>query len=303
LLPGGEAYPAHFGISVGLSGDGNTAVVGGSGDNFGVGATWIFTRSNGVWTQQGAKLVGTGVVPGIEGGASQGNSVALSGDGNTAIVGGPFDNSLVGATWIFTRSNGVWTQQGAKLVGIGTVDSAAQGMSVALSIDGNTAIVGGPYDNGTTGAAWIFIRDGSIWTQQGAKLIPAGAEKNTFFGYVYSVSISGDGNRAIVGGYGDNAAAGAAWVYKRSAGTWTQLEGKLFGTGAVGNARQGSSVALSADGATAISGGPQDSGGVGAAWIFALASAAQVVPTLSGMVLLAMCAALAATGWAVLRNR
>jgi hypothetical protein len=75
------------------------------------------------FTQQGPKLVGTGAV----GGARQGISVSLSADGNTAIVGGPFDNlsSLgVGAVWVFTRSNGVWSQQGPKLVGTGAVGEA-----------------------------------------------------------------------------------------------------------------------------------------------------------------------------------
>src|SRR5271168_1541823 len=64
------------------------------------------------FTQQGPKLVGSGAV----GAAQRGNSVALSADGNTAIMGGQGDNSETGAAWVFTRSGGVWTQQG-KLVG------------------------------------------------------------------------------------------------------------------------------------------------------------------------------------------
>jgi hypothetical protein len=93
--------------------------VGGYGDNSNTGAAWVYTRSGGVWTQQGSKLVGTGVI----GSAEQGRSVALSGDGNTAIVGGNVDNSLTGAAWVYTRSNGVWTQQGSKLVGTGLTAS------------------------------------------------------------------------------------------------------------------------------------------------------------------------------------
>ena len=53
----------------------------------------------------------------VFGGAQQGFSVALSADGNTAIVGGPADYSGTGAARAYTRSNGVWTQQGGKLVG------------------------------------------------------------------------------------------------------------------------------------------------------------------------------------------
>jgi hypothetical protein len=69
------------------------------------------------FAQQGAKLVGAGAV----GSANQGQSVTLSADGNTAIVGGPIDNSLAGAAWVYTRSGGVWSQQGGKLVGTGGV--------------------------------------------------------------------------------------------------------------------------------------------------------------------------------------
>jgi hypothetical protein len=63
------------------------------------------------FTQQGPKLVANDAV-GINGDVQQGRSVALSADGNTAIVGGPADNSGIGAAWVYTRSNGIWTQQG-----------------------------------------------------------------------------------------------------------------------------------------------------------------------------------------------
>ncbi len=120
---------------------------------------------------QGPRLLGTGAA----GSARQGASVAFSSDGNTAIVGGYADSSNTGAVWVFTRSAGVWTQQGAKLVGIAAAGAALQGYSIALSSDGNTAIVGGPLDNSNAGAAWVFTRGGGLWTQQGAKLVGAGA--------------------------------------------------------------------------------------------------------------------------------
>jgi hypothetical protein len=66
------------------------------------------------FTQQGPKLVGSDAVGPA---AAQGYSVALSGDGNTAIVGGVNDNAGIGAAWVFIRNNGVWSQQGSKLVG------------------------------------------------------------------------------------------------------------------------------------------------------------------------------------------
>jgi len=227
--------------------------------------------------QQRPKLVGTGAV----GSTNQGISVALSADGNSAIVGGPGPNNadrdrspLVGpsgAAWVFTRSGGAWRQQGNKLVGTTSEYGGglwSQGASVALSGDGNTAIVGGPSDNKTTGAAWVFTRSGGVWTQQGNKLVGSGAywggEPPLPPGQGMSVALSADGNTAIVGGWG----AEAAWVFICSAGVWTQQGNKLVGSGAVGSARQGTSVALSADGNIAIVGGFADNGGAGAALVF-----------------------------------
>ena len=238
------------GYSVALSADGSTAIVGGPTDgDANAGAAWVYTRSAGVWTQQGSKLVGTGVAAGSP--ARQGYSVALSADGNTALVGG------AGAAWVYTRSGGVWTQQAGNLVGIGV-------FPVALSADGNTAIVGGT----------VYTRSGGVWTLQGNIPVGTGAVGNESQGW--SAALSGDGNTAIVGGPQDNTGVGAAWVYTRSGGVWTQQGSKLVGTGAVGNANQGYSVALSSDGNTAIVGGPWDNTvntfdpnyGAGAAWVY-----------------------------------
>jgi len=259
----GTLSTGQQGSSVSISADGNTAIVGGPWDNNNTGAAWIYTRNNGVWTQQSGKLVGTGAV----GGGSQGNSVAISADGNTAIVGGWFDNYINGAAWIYTRSKGVWTQQGAKLVGTGGNGGTWQGSSVAISADGNTAIVGGVYDNNQQGAVWIFNRYNGIWTQQGSKLVGSGAIGQSWQGY--SVSISADGNTAIVGGYKDNNSQGAVWVYNRINGIWKQQGNKLVGTGSPYLwSEQGYSVALSADGNTAIFGGNADNGDIGAAWVY-----------------------------------
>jgi hypothetical protein len=269
-------YGSEQGYSVALSADGNTALVGGRADNSYTGATWVYTRSGGVWTQQGAKLVANDAV----GQAQQGTSVALSANGNTAIVGGPYDNNNTGgAMWVYTRSSGVWTQQGSKLVGTGAVGGTGkQGTSVGLSGDGNTAIVGGPSDNYdptsgfAAGAAWVFTRSNDVWTQQGTKLVGSDAvQGDSGSRQGNSVAVSGNGNTAIVGGPVDNFNVGAAWVFTRSGTVWTQQGSKLVGIGAVGNAQQGSSVALSADGQTAIVGGPVDNGGTiepGAAWVF-----------------------------------
>src|ERR1019366_8469930 len=257
------------GWSVALSADGNTAIVGGLADNRITGAAWVYTRSNGVWTQQ-SKLAGTGAV----GSARQGASVALSDDGNTAIVGGPFDTSNTGAAWVYTRSGGVWTQLDNKLVGAGAVGNARQGASVALSAEGSTAIVGGPFDNLNTGAAWVYACSGTGW---GAKLGGTGAVGNARQGV--SVALSADCSTAIVGGVEDKSYSGAAWVYSRSGTVWTQQANKLVGTDAIGSGGQGHSVALSADGKTAIVGGLADNRIRGAAWVYRRSGVSTIAET------------------------
>jgi hypothetical protein len=229
------------GWSVSLSDDGNTAIVGGRGDNNSIGAAWVYTRSGGMWSQQ-AKLIAKDSV----GNAEQGYSVALSGDGNTALVGGPMDSPEadifgeregVGAAWVFTRSNGVWSQQ-AKLVASDAVNSpfpAMQGYSVSLSNDGNTAIVGGVLDNNAAGAAWVYTRLGGVWSEE-AKLVGTDAAGNAAQGY--SVSLSRDANTAIVGGPADDGNLGAAWVFARSVFAGTPGKANCYGQSVSALARQ-----------------------------------------------------------------
>ncbi len=250
------------GCSVAISSDGNTAVVGGLADSGGIGAVWVFTRSGGTWTQQGSKLVGTGAVGNY---VYQGKSVAISSDGNTLLEGGFYDNDTVGAVWVFTRSGGVWTQQGQKLVGTVAIGKASQGNSVGISSDGNTATISGYLDNNGTGGVWVFTRSGGVWTQQGSKLVGTGAVGNAVQGG--SVAISPDGNIVVFGGTADNNLTGAVWVFTRNGSVWTQLGSKLVGTGAVGFARQGGSIAISSEG-TVIEGGNYDNNTIGAAWVF-----------------------------------
>jgi hypothetical protein len=270
LTGAGATGAAQQGYSVAVSADGNTLIVGAQGDNTNAGAVWVWTRSGSTWTQQGLKLVGSGAT----GAARQGWSVALASDGNTAVVGGRADNAVVGAAWVWTRSAGVWTQQGSKLAGSDSVGTASQGWAVSLASDGNTATVGGNGDNSSVGAAWIWTRSSGTWTQQGPKLVGSGAVGAAQQGA--SVSLSGAGNTAIVGGNTDNAAVGAMWVWTRSSATWTQQGSKIVGSGAVGSAQQGYSAALSGDGLTAIVGGPADNAGAGAAWIFSSAAAPMI---------------------------
>ena len=263
-------FGSYFGSSVAISADGNTAVFGGPDDHTGTGATWVFTRTAGVWTQQGLKLVGTGAIANngnTEGNAQQGQAVALSADGNTIISGGWFDNGGIGAAWVFTRSGGVWTQLGSKLLGTNGIGNSYQGRAVALSADGKTALIGGPNDNSGQGATWVFTLSGGAWTQQ-TEIIATGNVGAA--GQGSAVALSADGNTAIIGGPGDSAPLGAAWVFTRSGTAWSQ-QTKLVGTGGFNysyGSTEGASVTVSADGNTAVIGGTTDDDNTGAIWVF-----------------------------------
>jgi hypothetical protein len=206
LVGSGATSESYQGTSVALSADGNTAIIGARFDNNATGAAWVFARSAGTWSQQGAKLVGSN-----GGDAQQGWSVAVSADGNTMLSGGYADSSNHGAVWVFTRSGGTWSQQGTKLTGSGTAVAPTQGMSVGLSADGNTAIFGGPAEN-TTGATWVFTRSSGTWTQHGAKLVGTGAA-GTSPGEGWASALSADGYTAVIGGAFDHSATGAGTNY------------------------------------------------------------------------------------------
>jgi hypothetical protein len=198
-----------------------------------------------------------------------GSSVALSSDGTTAIVGSPGDHSQIGGAYVYTRVGGHWMYQD-KLVGAGVSNSIAeQGSSVALSSDGSTALVGAPSDGSGIGAAWVFTRTGGVWAAGGTKLTPTSVGGPSHVGA--SVALSSDGTVALLGAPGDiqhGATIGAGLVFTFSGGVWSQttkLFGNVRGTPAAG--AQGTSVALSSDGVTALLGAPADASGTGAVWV------------------------------------
>jgi hypothetical protein len=279
LTPSNEFFGgfAEFGWSVSLSADGNTAVIGGPSDDSGTGAAWIYTRSGTTWAQ-GQKLTGAGET----GAARFGYSVAISGDGATAFVGGPHDSSDSGAVWPFVLSGGTWTAQGAKLTGSDANASQELGAALALSDNGNTALAGGAtIDSGfaQNGAAFVFTRSGSTWSQQGPRLTPSDGTGLANFGL--GVALTGDGSTALIGAADNAVTGGAAWEFTRSGSTWTQQGSKLTGTGASSTAWFGYGVALSYDGTTAVVGGPEDASGNGAFWAFT-ASGVSVTAAMGG---------------------
>lgn len=139
------------------------------------------------------------------------------------------------------------------------------GTSVSISSDGNTAVVGAPAKNLSTGAAYVFTRSGTTWSQQ-AKLTAADAAANNFFGY--SVALSSDGATAVVGSYGSGTQAGAAYVFTLSGSTWTQRQ-KLTASDATSNYTFGWAVAIADTGPTVVVGSRGWNGNIGAMYSFA----------------------------------
>lgn len=225
----------HFGSYIGLSGDGNTLCVGarfedGAGIGVGgnqadnsatdAGAVYIFAHNGGAWSQQAyIKASNTGS------GDLFGAMVSLSNDGNTLAVGARHEDSAAvgvggnqaddsatdsGAVYIYTRNTGTWTQQ-AYLKPTNTDAGDWFGVRVALSSDGNILAVGSQYESSQatgidgnqadnnapeSGAAYIFKRSGSVWTQE--RYIKA---SNTGAGDLFGgwIALSADGKTLAIG--------------------------------------------------------------------------------------------------------
>jgi hypothetical protein len=255
-----------FGYAVALSADGKTLAVGAPADNGSVGATWVFTLVGSVWTQQGAKLIGTGAT----GSAEQGTSVALSADGNNLVIGGPTDNTNIGALWVFTRAGGVWTQQGTKLTGTGETGAGELGFSVAMSADGNTLVSGAPMDNTSTGAIFVFTRTAGAWTQLSTKITLTGETGAGAFGS--SVAITPDGLNIIAGAPNDNTNVGKVGRFEYNnipAGiAYIQVGVSLTASGETGTGQFGNAVSVSGAVSTLIVGAKNDNTNVGATFVY-----------------------------------
>ncbi len=178
---------------------------------------------------------------------------ALSISGRTALVGAPNEGEkgqFAGAAYVFVEHRGGWLQQ-AKLLPSQVEAFDRLGESVAL--DGDTALIAAPGDDGVTGAAYVFVRDGARWTEQ-AKLVPTGARPGDEFG----ASVALHGNVALIGADLDDdngIDAGAAYVFVRRADGWVEVD-KLFATDGEPDDRFGESVSVFGD--KALVGAPQD---------------------------------------------
>jgi hypothetical protein len=282
-----------FGVWVSLSNDGNTALIGASGDDdedAGVmnrGAAYVFARNMGSWAEQ-VKLVAS------DAGADQtfGSAVVLSGDGNTAIVGassGTDGQGLrSGAAYVFVRNGTTWAEQ-QKLLASDPGDSDVFSRNLTLSQDGNTAIITAQVHDEETdpatvdsGVAYAFTRNGPMWTQTQRLLSPDRAFNDRFG---TGASLSSDGRTLLVGARFDadprepaSVDNGAAYVYKLYNNSWL-YQGKLIADDRRDGDWAGYHASLSGDGVTVLVGAfgeDDEAGGLtdnGAAYIYLLGDA------------------------------
>ncbi len=247
LTAADAAQDAAFGFAVAVSGD--TAVIGAPGATAAgkatAGAAYVYVRSGTTWTQQ-QKLTASDAAVDDE----LGDSVAIEGD--TVLAGADFadvaSKTDAGAAYVFVRSGTTWTQQ-QKLTSSDGSDGDHLGQAVSLS--GNTAALGAPYADAagktSAGAAYVFVRAGTSWTQQ-QKLAATSPGAGDGFGGMAVVS----GSTALIGADAAGG-SGAVYVFTRAAMTFTPLQSL---TAPLGAKDGGFGRGLAIDGDNAVAGAP-----------------------------------------------
>jgi len=193
----------EFGISVALSARGSTALIGAPFHNSFAGAGYVYTLRGRTWSQT-AELTARHAAEDFFG-----RSVALSAAGRTALIGAPGDNSLAGAGYVFTLRGRTWSQA-AKLTASDTTPDSEFGVSVALSALSGTAVVGAYAHDFGAGAAYVYTLRGPTWSQA-ARLAASDTASDNQMGV--SVALSAPGGTALVGAFGHDFGAGAAYVF------------------------------------------------------------------------------------------
>jgi hypothetical protein len=229
-----------FGIAVALSGD--TALIGARqavvAGHMNQGAAYVFVRSGDTWNEQARLTASNGVAFDLFG-----DAVALSGD--TAVIGAAFadpgGNDAQGAAYVFARSGSAWNEQAI----LGASDAAAGArFGGAVAVSGDTALVGAGFatvgGNANQGAAYVFQRSGTSWSEQ-ARLTAAAGAAGDWFGNAVSV----DGDTAVIGAWFTEG-RGAAHVYRRSGGSWSESTTLTVAEGSA-NDQFGNAVAIAGD--------------------------------------------------------
>ena len=204
-----------FGSFVGISGD-TIAVTAPNkqvGGNPYQGAVYVFTRSGDTWTQEA-------MLAAADGRAYDALGFTLAIDGDT-VVAGAMSHEVgghpgQGASYVFARSGGGWSQQAMLTASDG---EAGDGFGWTNGIDGDTVVVGAFSANGGVGGSYVFTRASGVWSQQ-AELTAPGLSPGDAFGSGAGI----DGDVAVVGAQyqtvGGNAGQGAAYVFSRTGDTW-----------------------------------------------------------------------------------
>ncbi|MBK9264342.1 MAG: FG-GAP repeat protein [Polyangiaceae bacterium] len=228
-----------FGYSVAI--DGDNAIVGSpqaDGNMLDAGAAYVFSRTNGSWSAL-PKIVASDGKPSD----MFGHAVAIS--GNSLLVGCPKSDAKgidAGAAYVFVWNGAQYAEQ-KKLL---TADAAPNDhLGAAVAMDGETALVGAP-DAGVfgpnSGSAYVFFRQGTLWSQQKKLISPNGAAGDAF-GWAVDI----EHNSAIVGApHADSMGAdsGAAYSFVRTGIAWNP-NAILLPQGLAADDRFGSSVAMS----------------------------------------------------------
>ncbi len=252
----------YFGTSVALSANG-TLLIGAFGKNNHTGAAYVFTSLPYLGYVQQAELT----EPNGSSNDEFGNAVALSSDGSTALIGAPFAHYSygpgAGAAYTFTHSGSTWSLQ-TTLSASNASNGSEFGYAVALNSTGTSALIGAPMA-GVGGAAYVFAYN-TAWTQQAELTASNGANSD---GFGVSVALSSSPTVALIGAPNANGRAGAAYIFAPLV-NWSQQTELLASDGA-SNSYFGNSVALTANGGTALIGAPNANGAstnTGAAYVF-----------------------------------
>jgi hypothetical protein len=254
-----------LGSAVALSADGTVALVGAPVASYG--AAYVYEGPGGNWSSTPAAAF-TGP-PTTDGGGEFGSSVALSADGQVALVGAPGAGTAYdGAGYLYAESGATWPSSPTGFFPGPPGSGAEDGNSVALSANGQVALLGapegGPFQDG---AAFVYTESAGSWpTAPGATFLGP-TESGAWLGQ--SVALSANGQVALLGAPigGD----GAAYLFTESRGTWPAAAAATF-TGPAGSPDDlGDDVALSANGQSAVLGGAPFTGADaidGAAYLF-----------------------------------
>ncbi len=249
LTPNDGAAGDFLGSAVAIS---NTAVIGSifGGSN----SVYVFARHGGTWAQEQKLVASDG-----QAGDRFGVSVAVNGD--TLVVGAPGDDGNRGSAYVFTRTNGIWTEQQKVTASDGL---ALDGFDFAAALSVDTFVVGATSDDGGRGPAYVFVRDGAVWIEQ-QKLTAGDRAPGDVFGQGVAIR----GMTILVGSpaadVGSNDAQGAAYVFDRRGSAWPE-EAKLTASDGTALDFFGFAVAIGPSGRFLI-GAPGDEGNRGSAYV------------------------------------